>query len=297
MRTLALIFGLALCAALAFGTVDLAHFEAIPGSGQVRFQWGTTTETNNYFFEIWRNDTSQVQITGHGTTTQPWEYSWTDLHAVNETRYRYTLKTGSTSGRDSIASVIVIPPHWVALGNFLTHGGPRLAQLNWVALSEINNVRFEIFRNGTWVASVTGHSSNVPHNYAWTDTLVNHGATYEYSLWAVNVDAARDSLATSTITLGADELRAPLPQSAKLSAYPNPFNPATTLSFTLTAPQRLTVTVYDLNGRERQTLARDLFATGEHRLTFDASALPTGVYVARITGEQFNASQKLLLLK
>jgi len=298
MRTLALILCALLISTVGFGTVVLSHFEATPSNHRVDFHWGTSSETNNYFFEIWRNDSVQAQVQGHGTTTQPQEYTWSDPTPVNETRYRYKLTCADATNYDTVATVIVIPPHWVAIGSFVVHGGPRQVQLTWVALSEINNLRFEISRNGDHINTVNGHgNSNVPHSYSWTDTSVTFGATYNYVLWAVNFSSAWDSLASASITLAAGDGHTALPDHFQLSAFPNPFNPTTTLSFTLPAAERLRLAIYDITGRERQILADDLFSAGDHRVDFDASALPSGVYVARLIGPRFSATQKLLLLK
>ncbi len=79
--------------------------------------------------------------------------------------------------------------------------------------------------------------------------------------------------------------------------YPNPFNPETTIRFTL--PQRafVTVQVFDLTGREVATLLRETKPAGSHALIFDASHLPSGVYLYRIQAGSFHAAKKLLLLK
>jgi len=298
MKTLALLFCVALCGSFALGSVVLSHFEAFPGDHHVNFQWGTSSETNNYFFEIFRNDTMMVQIQGHNTTQDPHEYTWVDDSVNNETRYTYGLWAGSNTGLDSITSVTVIPPHWVALGRFSAQTGVRTVQLNWLVLSEINNVRFEITRDSMWVGAVTGHgNNNIPHSYSWVDTAAADGARYMYVLWAVNYNAAHDPLDSAEVTLSAGDSRADLPASLNLAAYPNPFNPTTTLAFNLPATQRVHLVIYDLVGRARQTLADGILPAGEHRTSFDASALPSGIYFARLTGKNFSVTQKLLLLK
>ncbi|MBU0510057.1 T9SS type A sorting domain-containing protein [bacterium] len=80
-------------------------------------------------------------------------------------------------------------------------------------------------------------------------------------------------------------------------ATPNPFNPYTTISFALPHPAHARLTVYDVLGREVRVLANDNFAPGEHRLRFDGSDLPSGIYFARLQSGEFVATQKLLLLK
>jgi hypothetical protein len=82
-----------------------------------------------------------------------------------------------------------------------------------------------------------------------------------------------------------------------LHSYPNPFNPSTTIEFTLSHQQQIQLTVYDLQGRQIAQLADGLFASGHHQLTFDALDHPSGVYLVALdtpTGSYFS---KISLIK
>ncbi len=90
-----------------------------------------------------------------------------------------------------------------------------------------------------------------------------------------------------------------LPVTFDLSAaYPNPFNPETTVAVDLPETANLTITVYNITGQQVATLAHDTFSAGTHRLTFDASTLTSGLYFvhASVPG-QFNAVRKVTLMK
>ncbi|MFA7332295.1 MAG: T9SS type A sorting domain-containing protein [Candidatus Delongbacteria bacterium] len=80
-------------------------------------------------------------------------------------------------------------------------------------------------------------------------------------------------------------------------AFPNPFNPATTLSYTLAATGAARLAVYDLAGRQVAVLADGLQAAGTHQLNFDAAGLPAGLYLARLEADGHSQTQKLLLVK
>ena len=88
-----------------------------------------------------------------------------------------------------------------------------------------------------------------------------------------------------------------LPLQLSLSANPNPFNPSTTISFSLPRNTRARLAVFDILGREVRVLADENFAPGEHRVLFDGFDLPSGIYFARMQSGEFVATQKLLLLK
>ncbi|RJP81717.1 MAG: T9SS C-terminal target domain-containing protein [Candidatus Zixiibacteriota bacterium] len=91
---------------------------------------------------------------------------------------------------------------------------------------------------------------------------------------------------------------ATLPDRCQLiSAFPNPFNPTTALSYELRASSHITLRVYDTAGREVATLVDGWREAGSHEVTFDAAGLASGIYFARLeTGGQISV-QKLILLK
>ena len=89
-----------------------------------------------------------------------------------------------------------------------------------------------------------------------------------------------------------------LPTSPALGdAYPNPFNPTTTIPFVIHYPTHLRLAVYNLRGQQIATLADDIFLPGEHRLTFDGSSHASGVYLIHLLGEDVSQTSKVLLLK
>lgn len=80
-------------------------------------------------------------------------------------------------------------------------------------------------------------------------------------------------------------------------AYPNPFNPITTIGFALPQAARVSLIVYDVSGRIVATLVNGWREAGNHEVTFDAGELPSGVYLAKLEAGNFSAVQKLVLLK
>ncbi len=68
-----------------------------------------------------------------------------------------------------------------------------------------------------------------------------------------------------------------------LSAYPNPFNPQTSITFETAGAHPVSIRVYDTLGRELSVLVRsEQLAAGAHTVRFDASALPSGTYIVRL---------------
>jgi hypothetical protein len=88
-----------------------------------------------------------------------------------------------------------------------------------------------------------------------------------------------------------------LPHSIQLSAYPNPFNPETTLQYTLKRPEAVTISVYNLSGKEvlKQYYPRQ--EAGTQQISLDLSHQASGIYFCRVLTSLQSASHKLILLK
>jgi Secretion system C-terminal sorting domain/FG-GAP-like repeat len=82
------------------------------------------------------------------------------------------------------------------------------------------------------------------------------------------------------------------------AAYPNPFNPSTTISVALPETSNLSVRAFNVNGQQVAELANGQFNAGQHNLSFDASNLASGLYFiqAHVPG-QLNATQKVMLVR
>ncbi|MGE5498483.1 MAG: T9SS type A sorting domain-containing protein [Syntrophothermus sp.] len=87
------------------------------------------------------------------------------------------------------------------------------------------------------------------------------------------------------------------PLKFSLSAYPNPFNPVSTICYTIPSQALVELKVYDMLGREVSSLVNEQKSAGEYKVQFDGSSLPSGVYIYAIQAGSFRDSKKLLLLK
>ncbi len=95
----------------------------------------------------------------------------------------------------------------------------------------------------------------------------------------------------------ADDARPELPQELTLSAYPNPFNPTTMIAFDLPKAACASLIVYDLTGRQVQTLFDEQMSAGHHEIGFDGASLPSGIYFARLVANNVSDIHKLILIK
>ena len=82
-----------------------------------------------------------------------------------------------------------------------------------------------------------------------------------------------------------------------VSAYPNPFNPVTNISFGIDTDAYVQVKIYDITGKEIATLANCAYLSGYHNLTWNADNFASGMYFVRLEANNYIQTQKLLLLK
>jgi len=79
--------------------------------------------------------------------------------------------------------------------------------------------------------------------------------------------------------------------------YPNPFNPVTTISYSLSLDAWVTLKVYSTLGEEVATLVSDHQETGRHSVEWDATGQPSGVYFYRLNAGGLVETRKLVLLR
>lgn len=108
-----------------------------------------------------------------------------------------------------------------------------------------------------------------------------------------------DDFEDSTI-VGVEDEPSSIPTNYSLSQnYPNPFNPETAISFQLSAFSHVTLKVFDVLGREVETLINEDKFAGEHTVKFNGSNLASGMYIYQINigNGQFVKTKKMIYLK
>ena len=90
----------------------------------------------------------------------------------------------------------------------------------------------------------------------------------------------------------------PLPETFSLSAaYPNPFNPVTNIRFSLPIDSEVSLSIYNLQGREVSTLINGNMDAGYHSVVWNAGSVSSGMYFVKIHAGTFIKTQKLMLVK
>lgn len=184
----------------------------------------------------------------------------------------------------------------VELSSFTGKIDKGISELNWRTETEVNNYGFEVQRSQnkmlwTQIGFVVGNgNSNSPKNYSYIDKSVPSGKVY-YRLKQIDNDGRYAY--SSTIELNNDIS----PEVVLSQNFPNPFNPVSTIEYSIPTNGFLSLKVYDVLGREVATLVNGQENAGKHSVQFDGSNLASGIYLYVLTMNNFVLSKKMNLLK
>jgi len=236
----------------------------------------------------------------YGQGTPPYEiYSDAFLTLVTgDSRSVPFTATGSFFSSRALCGEIhyndIVP---VELNSFNASVTGNIVSLSWVTASELNNSGFQIERkagDADWdnIGFVNGYgTSTETHYYSFIDNDLRTGS-YTYRLKQVDYNGSY-----KYYELG-ETLEAGLPETYKLSQnYPNPFNPATKISWQVPVSGHVTLTVYNLLGKEVAVLVNGDKPAGSYETEFDASSLPSGTYFYTLQAGEFTHTMKMILLK
>ncbi len=188
-----------------------------------------------------------------------------------------------------------LPVELTSFEGFVVDGGGVV--LEWATASETNNAGFSVEQKGitgefTEIAFVEGHGTTTQaQHYSYQVDDAGMGRQV-FRLKQVDFDGTFEySNAVEVVTA--------IPKGFELSEnYPNPFNPSTNFNLIIAREQQVAIKVYDMQGRQVRSLFDGaLTANDQHQFTFEASNLPSGLYVIRVVGESFNATRNVMLLK
>lgn len=178
--------------------------------------------------------------------------------------------------------------------------------LAWITESEVDNLGFILERRTAaagWIeiASYITHpklqgqgSVTYRTDYSFTDETVEPGNIYDYRLADVSYDGVVEY--HNMMVLGVRSLELPA-QIQLQAAYPNPFNPITTIRYGLYQNSYVTITIYNLLGKEVEILISETQTAGDKSVQWDATNVASGMYFYQIRAGEFVQTRKMVVLK
>lgn len=176
----------------------------------------------------------------------------------------------------------------------------NLASLTWEKNDDSDLQYYAVYRStvANFIPTKENQVGRVATN-AFDDASAVPGQLYYYKISAFDF-SGNESMASKEVSLMitgvADE--AAIPTEFNLyQNYPNPFNPSTTISFDLPNSEFVSLTIYDVLGKQVSTLVNEYKNAGRYDIRFEANRLSSGMYFYKISAGNFNQIKKFILMK
>lgn len=195
-----------------------------------------------------------------------------------------------------LTDVSVVP---VELASFTASIIEKKVYLKWITKTETNNYGFEIerFIDEDWqrIGFVAGNGTTTkPQNYQFSDDLSDiypKVTTLQYRLKQIDTDGTIEYSQAIAVQLN-------LPKTPQLlQNYPNPFNPSTKISYSIPNSDFVTLKIYDILGKEIQTLINEFQNNGTYSINFNGTKLSSGIYLYKLQLGDFVEQKKMLLMQ
>jgi hypothetical protein len=234
-----------------------------------------------------------------------------DINAQNDTIVSFETKLNSNTGNIIRSKSYANPSLRAGYGLFATTDGGTV-ECGAVGPSFDNTTfdvlisRFDKNGNEEWYKRLGGSNSdgaftgyesldgdlNILCRTASTDGDVknNHGNNDD---WIITLGHCGNNLNNDAVS--SDAIAAAKTSAVLLSAYPDPVSNSTTISFTLQQSQKVSVQIFDMNGRLIKTLADAQMQAGNHQLIWNAGSenVIAGVYLLKLQAENYVETKQI----
>ncbi|MDR3669034.1 MAG: T9SS type A sorting domain-containing protein, partial [Ignavibacteriaceae bacterium] len=184
----------------------------------------------------------------------------------------------------------------VELTSFTASSSTNNVTLIWNTATELNNSGFSIERstlnnNFLQIGFVSGKGTTAKSSsYSFTDKNLASG-NYIYRLKQIDFDGHVNYSNNVNVDV------ALMPNFSLDQNYPNPFNPSTSISFTTASNSLVTLKIYNTLGQLIKTLVNEIKPSGTYKVNFNASDIPSGVYIYKLTSNSQILTNKMILIK
>lgn len=244
------------------------------------------------------------------TINNPNDGSWTSTQCF------FTVPAGKADGDYEVILKVredhTLPVELSAFSAIVT--ADNFVNLQWTTESETSLMGYYLYRNTFESLTsamrvsdlILGTNSSQTSNYQYTDSDVESGSSYFYWLQALEIDGSfnfHGPIIVALPNLGENNDN-PVPPSITClkPAYPNPFNPHTTIAYQLSSPQTVQISIYNCRGQLAKTYQRTHERAGNYSILFDGNdsnnrVLASGIYLCVMKAGNYTSSTKLILLK
>jgi len=306
--------------AIAYAAVYFGNVTAINPDGTIK--WTSTTATDAIRLIAVRQDVARLVYSGatnfgvpdfvSGVETETgallWTINLTTINGHNELVWTAIAPTSadgsvvyfntrftSNGAPGALYAVGIRDVTPVELISFTANGTNSQVLLNWTTATESNNIGFEIERSKGEefyrIGFVEGNGTTTEiKEYSFVDNNVVSGE-YKYRLKQIDYNGSFEYSYIIDVNVKA-------PSSYILEQnYPNPFNPSTKIKYSISHSSSVELKIYDIVGREVESIVNEEKSAGIYEVEFDATGLPSGTYFYQMKAGSFIETKKMVLMK
>jgi len=167
---------------------------------------------------------------------------------------------------------------------------------NFVDISFSNEMKGFALSKGYFTSSIY---KTIDGGNSWQFVVTFNTLLNDIYCTANHVYAVGDSgnIYTSEITVGIEHISENVEGYSLSQNFPNPFNPETNIKFSISQSGNVKLTVFDITGKEVESLVNEKLSAGTYAYNFNASNLPSGTYFYKIETDNFVETKKMVLIK
>jgi hypothetical protein len=251
------------------------------------------------------SDASDVRLIKRPDASQPWETLGNHQIGTIDENGQLVVKRADLNGFSDFtfagSESNPLPVELSKFEGFIESAG--VPELQWTTATERENYGFHIERSDqpidisadtswTKIAFVDGNGTTTEEqSYSYTDNSATLNGTYLYRLIQEDYDGTKTTHDTLAIQV---ELAT---KTGLSSVYPNPFNPQTTVAFSVNKTQSVKIDLYNVLGQRVRVLANSTFEAGNHSLRLNAQSLSSGTYLLVMQADGRQHVKKISLIE
>ncbi len=241
-----------------------------------------------YAYTVYRNDTALEMLGAH-----VFEYTDNGLAAGI---YEYTVKTHYTGGsifNNNPVSIDIQLPAPIELTATVDN---QNVEINWSAPADSRGIlAYNVYKDDELIGTSDATAYNVealPEGTYLFNVAVVYTGDHEGE-WSEDLEVEIEPVANEDMVA---------PVTALMGNYPNPFNPHTTIKFSIKESSHVKIDIYNAKGQYIRTLLDENLNAGTQSVTWDGKdkggqSVGTGVFLYRMTTPSFSETRKMLLMK
>ena len=269
----------------------------------LRIHWNANSEPDMLEYRLFRSVNSLTNFQISQTVSHPGSLAVDRNQILPGNLYAYTLCAVDSAGNQSPNSDTVsvgLPEITWTLSGIISGETTSLALSSFLSDPDNNVNQLQLFISNAIHLTYTIVDGNLhltpdPLNFvgeAHMDLTVSDPAGFWDQETGITLSVIQKS------PVGITDLNLGIPTNFELSQnYPNPFNPTTHIKFGLPKTSRVKIELYNLLGQKVDTILENFLNSGYYVVDYDASSLPSGIYLYRLEADGFSEIKRMILLK